>query len=148
MRICLCLALFLGAFYVAGAQDRSNLFRTPPSHFLAAAGNDSSVDWTGGYVFARARVRLPRIIYDRSNPDYGRPGTETSISEARARARERATELATLRLTEALSNLRLDSRHSLLTKMRENRDLRDRLVGLSSRYLTRSRYPGEGFVGV
>ena len=130
------------------ARDRSLFFRTPAYHFIQELDEHSSVDWTGGYVFARSRVRLPRIIYEPSHPDYGQPGTAASISDARAAARGRATELATLRLMNSVSALRLDSRFTLLEKMRLDADLRESLGSLASHFITKSRNTGEGYVSV
>jgi hypothetical protein len=130
------------------ARDRSLFFRTPAEHYIQGLDEHSSVDWTGGYVFARARVRLPRIIYDRRHPDFGKAGTETSISAARSAASSEATELATLRLMNSVTSLRLDSRFTLIEKMRADAVLRESLGDLAARFLTRSRNTGEGYVSV
>lgn len=130
------------------ARDRTLFFRTPAFHFLQQLDEYSSVDWTGGYVFARSRVRLPRIIYDPSHSDFGAPGTASSISDARAAARSRATELASLRLMNSVTSLRLDSRFTLLEKMRADAALRESLGSLASRFITKSRNTGEGYVSV
>ncbi|MEQ9365848.1 MAG: hypothetical protein RIF32_16515 [Leptospirales bacterium] len=129
-------------------RDRSLFFRTPDYHFIQQLDEHSSVDWTGGYVFARSRVRLPRIVYDPSHSDFGGPGTATSISDARATARNKATELASLRLMNSVTSLRLDSRFTLLEKMRADSALRESLGSLASRFITKSRNTGEGYVSV
>ncbi len=130
------------------ARDRTLFFRTPAFHFVQVIDENARIDWTGGYVFAEARVRLPRIIYDRKHPDFGKAGTETSITDARAAARNKATELATLRLMNTLTSLRLDSSFTLYEKMTVDRELRESLGNLSERFLTKSRNVGEGYVSV
>lgn len=138
-------------FWVMGglvAHDRSLFFRTPAHHFIQQLDRYSSVDWTGGYVFARARVRLPRIIYDPAHRDFGQPGTASSISDARAAARSRATELATLRLMNSVTGLRLDSRFTLLERMRADAALRESMGDLAESFITKSRNTGEGYVSV
>ena len=129
-------------------RDRSLFFRTPEYHFIQQLDENSSVDWTGGYVFASSRVRLPRIIYDASNSDFGQSGTAASISDARAAARSKATELATLRLMNSVTALRLDSRFTLLEKMRADAALRESLGNLASSFIIKSRHTGEGYVSV
>ena len=148
LALTICGLLALGGAAGLFARDRTLFFRTPDYHFIQKLDAHSSVDWTGGYVFARSRVRLPRIVYDPAHADFGGPDTATSISDARATARNRATELAGLRLMNSVTALRLDSRFTLLEKMRADAALRESLGSLASRFITKSRNTGEGYVSV
>ena len=121
---------------------------TPHDSLVLEIDENTSVDWTGGFVYASARVRLPRIVFDSSHPDFATPGTETSLSGARARARSEALELASIRLTRAITGLRLDGRFTVLERMQQDRSLRERLGNLSRLFRVKSRHTGEGYVSI
>ncbi|MCB1308031.1 MAG: hypothetical protein KDK30_07625 [Leptospiraceae bacterium] len=106
------------------------------------------IDWTNGVLYARAEVRLPRIVFDSSNPEFGQPGTATSITGARSQARFEARELAALRLMNALTGLQLDSRFTVREKMNQDRVLREQMGYVSDHFVVRSRHTGEGYVSV
>jgi len=143
-------ALVLAAFS-AGVEARGlqEALRTIPAfHYVVQVDPDSRIDWTGGVAFARARVRLPRIVYERADPEFGRTGTARSLTEARALARRQAREQAALRLMELTQGMQLDARYTLRQRMESDRLLRDRIGGLTERFQVRSRQTGEGYVAV
>lgn len=124
------------------------MFREIRNHFLQPVDENSSIDWTGGYIFTEVRVRLPRIVNDRSSTDYGSPDTESSLTRARERARREAVEDASLHLMQVLLQLRLDSSFTVRQKMERDGAFRERMGDVSSLFLTRSRHTGDGYVSV
>lgn len=115
---------------------------------LVQSGEDVRIDWTEGAAYARATVQLPRIASTRSEREFDGDQASTSLTDARARAREQAREQAALRLTQALFDLQLDARHRLGEHVQQDRELRDRLGDLSDRFRVASRNTGEGVVTV
>ncbi len=130
------------------AIDRGVLFRDISSHFIIALDEDISIDWTGGYVFAKARVRFPRIVFDRTDPDFQSRHTASSLTEARAISGEKAREQASLRLMQSLLRLRLDTDFFFQEKLAVDRNLRERLSDLPSLFIEKSRNNGDGFESI
>jgi len=140
--------LFVCVITGLSAIDRGVLFRSLEGDFLTKIDDDVSIDWTGGYIFARARIRLPRVILDRRQVDFDSSDTAVSMTDARAIAGDRAREQASLRLMRALSFLRLDSDFLFIEKMESDRALRYRMGELPSLFIEKTRSSGEGFESV
>ena len=122
--------------------ERSLLFKNTGHHYTVALDENTRIDWTGGYIFAKARTRLPRIsVRDE-------PGTARSITEARFQARETAHEQASLELLRAVGRLRVNSDSFLLNMLQQDRDLRERMATLTDLFLVKSRHTSEGYVSV
>jgi len=121
--------------------DRSLLFRNLEHHYIESIGESSKVDWTGGYVFAGARLNLERI----DPMDREAPG---SITEARIQARERAREMASLALMKAIGSLPYDSRSTIQSRRKKDLELARRLDGIKDHFLIKSSKTGEGYVSL
>ncbi len=140
--ICVPLLLLPGVFASLYGIERALLFKNTAHHYQVALDENTTIDWTGGYIFAKATVRLPKISLE------GHPGTARSITEARFKASEEAYEKASLELMRAVGRLRVDSRFSLLGQLNQDRDLRDRMGSLSELFLVKTRNTSEGYVGI
>ena len=106
------------------------------------------MDWTAGYLSASATVKLPRIIFDPTHPDYKSSSTALSITEARSSSRSMAIDQAELRLMELILSVQLDSENKIRTKMEDDMSLRDRMGYLSSKFIIKSERSGNGLVSV
>lgn len=140
----LALIIFLLGSVLASlyAIERSLLFKNTGHHYVVDLDESTQIDWTGGYIFAKARTRLPRISL---RPQ---PGTARSITEARFQAREAAYEQASLKLLRAVGRLRINSRQLMLNKLDQDRELRDRVGALPDLFIVKSRHTSEGYVSV
>lgn len=130
------------------ALDRTMFSRDLPDHIVAAPVQDTKVDWTSGFMLARATVRLKRIAIDRKDPEFGSDNTEQSLSSARARARREAREEAALRLIRALEKIGLSSSGGVLDRMRADASMRSRMGSVEDRFILASDRTGEGYVSV
>ena len=128
--------------------ERSIFNTLSKGHFITQSLNDGYIDWTAGYVSARATVRLPRIIFDPKHPDYNQPGTAFSITDARAVSREKAREEAELKLMQIILSMQLDSETAVRKKMEEDLSFRDRMGFVSSKFVTKSEKSGNGIVSI
>ncbi|MBE7438519.1 MAG: hypothetical protein HS115_08710 [Spirochaetales bacterium] len=138
MRFLLVFLLFLSPLF---SFDRTLLFRNLEHHYIETMGDSSKVDWTGGYVFASARLDLERIDpLDRQAPG--------SITEARIAARERAREMASLALMKAIGSLPYDSSRTIQSMRKKDLDLARRLDGIKDHFLIKSSRTGEGYVSL
>lgn len=126
---------------------RPSLFNTSTSYVQELSEN-SYINWTEGFIAASASVPLPTIVLDRNHPDYGKPDTALSISEARERAREQARENAILLLMKSLENLPMDQEHSVRERMVRDGEFRYNMGRAVSSILTRTRRTGEGYVSI
>ncbi len=144
------LRLFVLLLPVGGvfALDRAMFSRELPDHIVAMPVQDTKVDWTSGFMLARATVRLKRIAIDRKDPEFGSDNTEQSLSAARARARREAREEAALRLVRALEKIGLSSSGGFLDRMRADTAMRGRMGSLEDRFILASDRTGEGYVSV
>jgi len=131
-----------------GAVDRSLFLDNGKSHLVLRPENGIVIDWTSGYAAARSTVKLPRIVFNERNPDFGRPGTVMTLSEARTVSRQQARELASLKLMDTLLSLRLDWRDTIHDKMSKDENLTDRMGSVRSLFVTKSENTGEGYVSV
>ncbi len=146
------LSIFLATGIIFPSIDVRGLdlgqFRKEKGQLIQYVGENSYINWTGGYIATSASVKIPEIVFDPQDPEFASPGTERSISDARARALSEAQNRAILDLNRLVLALRLDSHSTVRQRMESSRDFRDRMGDLSSRYVTRSRRVGEGTVTV
>ncbi len=133
---------------IAYAGEFPRFLRSEPGQFVERLGQNARINWTAGFIAATVSVPLPRIVFDPQNPDFEKPGTALTIYDARSEARDMAMERASILLTNAVLSLRLDSMHSIREMMVRNDGLRRRMGDLTSRFVTRTRQTGEGFVSL
>lgn len=139
--------LFFSVFHISTeAIEKRYLFQSTPHHFIQPLIGGSQINWTGGFLFTRASARLPRIIFDPSHPDYNSPDTERTLTDARARARDGATEQASIQLTDSVLSLVLNAGYTIRDKMTQSAPFRERMGNLGSLFQVASRRTGEGFV--
>ncbi len=138
-------ALAFFSVFAVFARSQDDFRAIPASHYVVAPSPDVRIDWTAGALYARARVRLPRIAYSNAGGFADRSPRAASLTEARTMARETAREQASLQLMNALGRLPLDSRGLLSERMADDRELRDRLGELAERFVVRTRSTGEGY---
>jgi hypothetical protein len=138
-------ALVFFSVYALASRTRDDFRAIPADHYVVAPTPDVRIDWTAGAVYARARVRLPRIAYANAGGFADGAPRATSLTEARTMAREAAREQAGLQMMNALGRLPLDSRGFLADRMADDRELRDRLGELAERFVVRTRSTGEGY---
>ena len=141
-----CLFLAGAGSALSGAAVLS--LRDSRGDVLIRPTNTSRINWTSGYASAQATTALPRIVNDRSDPDFGQPGTARSLSEARAIALASARSRAGRELVYLIGGLRLDSEYILLERLKKDRSLRQRFGSIHSRFRLRSTRTGEGRVSV
>ncbi|MCE9600082.1 MAG: hypothetical protein K8S54_19130 [Spirochaetia bacterium] len=103
-------------------------------HLQTKSGTDTFVDWTAGYISARAEVQIEDI----------RSGG--GITRARDEATEKARELALSRALATLSRLPINGKRTIESEMRQDENLAMRMGRVSSLPFERSRQVAEGNV--
>jgi len=140
--------LFFILIYPALPVDQSIEGKIKKGYYLSIFSNDNYIDWSSGYIAASAKVKIPRIIFNSDHPDYKKPGTALSISDARAVSREKARELAELKLMEMILSMNMDSEDTVRHKMQKDSSFRDRMGFLSSKFKIKSVKSNQGFVTI
>ena len=130
------------------ALDRSIIFRENATDLVDRPDTNSNINWTTGFVSASASEVLPEIIFDINHPDFGKPNSVKSISEARDYAHEKAYEKAESNLNHLLKNLLLNSSFTIGEKLLLNRKFREKFAGVQEWYQIKYRKTGEGIVSV
>ncbi|MCB1172574.1 MAG: hypothetical protein KDK39_03360 [Leptospiraceae bacterium] len=134
------LLMAVGGIY---GRDLQAFLNTPAWNLQSFPARYIQIDWTGGYLFARAEAPLPVIVSD----PYKTGGVH-SLTEARMIAREKARELATARLFGALWQLNLDGEGSIGSRMERDGAFKSRMADLGDLFQVRSRRTGMGRVAI
>lgn len=138
---------FLIVSSVSGV-DRSIFFGDHSGHYIARPQKDVIVDWSAGYLSARATVDLKKIVYDERSPDFGKPWTAMSLTDARSTARRSASERASEMLMKTLEDLPLDLGKTLGQRAGRDEGLNQRIGAIQSLFIVKSENTGEGYVSV
>jgi hypothetical protein len=85
------------------------------------------IDWTDLQITLPIVEKLPRVIIDNTDIDYGKDGTAFNISEARNKAQQKAREKISLQIVRSIENIRLDENYTMLNMIQTNAFFRERI---------------------
>lgn len=87
----------------------------------------AKINWTGMNVSFQVTEKLPRVIIDTKDPEYGKPGTAYNISEARNKAQTKARENIKLQLVRSIETVRINDDYTIIQKVQEDSAFRERI---------------------
>lgn len=122
------------------------MFRTSPTDVVQSPKADTYVNWTAGFAWVQAKVVIPRVSTDRK--DHGAQDVVFSLSDARAKARDRAASNASVMLMDLIHKLPTGHGKSLAQLRAESSSIQNELSDISSRFLIKSSRMSDGFVTI
>jgi hypothetical protein len=87
----------------------------------------AKINWTSMHVSFAITEKLPRVIIDTRDLDYGKPGTAFNISEARNKAQLKAREKINLQLVRSIETIRIDDDYTIIQKIQSDYSFRERV---------------------
>lgn len=99
--------LFLLLFFILSG----NLFSQVPS--LEKDVYNTTTDWTNLSITAMVKEPVPMVVFDESDPKFGKENSATSQGKAHSMARKKAKERLKIRLSQRLESILLNSDYSV-----------------------------------
>ena len=87
----------------------------------------AKINWTGMSVSFQITEKLPRVIIDTKDPEYGKPGTAFNISEARNKAQLKARENINMQLVRSIETVRVNDEYTMIQKIQADPSFRERV---------------------
>jgi hypothetical protein len=87
---------------------------------------DTIINWTEGNFSITVKERIPRVINDVKDPNYGKPDYAFNVSEARNKSYTKAKDKIQIKLVKSIENLPLDDRSTILEKISTDEKFRER----------------------
>jgi hypothetical protein len=87
----------------------------------------AKINWTAMNVSFMVTEKLPRVIIDTRDLDYGKPGTAFNISEARNKAQVKAREKINLQLVRSIETIRVNDDYTIIQKIQSDVSFRERM---------------------
>ncbi len=87
----------------------------------------AKINWNEMNVSYQATEKLPRVIIDTKDLEYGKPGTAFNISEARNKAQLKAREKINLQLVRSIETIRIDDDYTIIQKIQNDPSFREKV---------------------
>ncbi|NBU98455.1 MAG: hypothetical protein EBS19_09645 [Spirochaetia bacterium] len=87
----------------------------------------AKINWNEMNVSFQVTEKLPRVIIDTKDIEYGKPGTAFNISEARNKAQLKAREKINLQLVRSIETIRVDDDYTIIQKIQNDPIFREKV---------------------
>lgn len=115
-RILFLIILFL--FYPIYANEKSQ--------FIIKDFFDTVMNWSAMQISLNVSEKLPRVIIDVDDPEYGKENTAFNISEARNKSLLNAKEKTKIHFVRSIESLRLNEDFTIIEKVNKDEKFRER----------------------
>ncbi|HMW05726.1 MAG TPA: hypothetical protein PK079_05980 [Leptospiraceae bacterium] len=87
---------------------------------------DTVVNWSTMQISLNASEKLPRVIIDVDDPEYGKENTAYNISEARNKSLLTAKEKTKIHFVRSIESIRLNEEYTIIEKVNKDEKFRER----------------------
>ncbi len=114
--------LILALVYILSSQT----FANDKSQLIMKDFFDTVVNWSTLQISLNVSQKLPRVIIDSEDSEYGKENTAYNISEARNKSLLKAKEKIKIHFVRSIESLRLNEEFTILEKVNKEEKFRER----------------------